>query len=461
MDKKPILRLALAAACLVAAVVLILMASLSGARAQDEGNDQFWLQERARQRQLQQKQVQQRHQPQRPVIYQRPTHLIRRAKPVRGFTRAELPKNSSPTGPGAPATSAPTPTVDLPPAPAAPLLGQAERIVPKSKNAFRVAVIGDGLARMLGKGLTDAYADRDDVTILNRAHDDTGLVQEDYFNWIKASQDIASASPHIDMAVIMIGSDDRQAIRDSSGVYEPMAPKWKQIYASRAEAVAAIFHSRKIPLVWVGTPIMKDASLSDAMLDLNDIYRASAERDGASYLDVWDLFADERGHYELYGPDVNGETAKVRAADGVGFTRAGARKLAQVVENEIKRVMDGLKPQIDPAIAGIAPQVAPAEPLLPARLTSPSTRSRRGLDDLRALLPAPAAPIAPVIPIKPAAGPVVALTTPVVAPDGQLVTRSLVRSSSGGMKRVDEALKDGRPITARPGRADDFSWPQN
>lgn len=455
-------RLVWAVARLVAVAVIGIAASLSGARAHDESNAQFWLQERARQKLLQQqRQVQLRRQQQRrPVIYQRPTHLIRRAKPVRGFTRASLPPAPSPPG-------TPTLTPSSSPAPATsrgstpPASEKAAAPAPKSGDAFTVAVMGDGLAAALAAGLTDAYADRPDISILSRVRNSSGLVRDDYFNWIKAAQTLTAGPQHIDMAVMMIGSNDHQPLRDSSGVYPPFSPQWTQIYASRVETIDSIFQKKKIPLAWVGMPIMKERSLSDAMLSLNDILRGTAQKDGATYLDIWDLFTDETGQYALYGPDVNGDTAKLRGFDGVNFTPAGGLKLAQVVETEIKRVMDEKRPRIDPAIAGIAPQLAPAEPLVPARLISPSTGSGRASNDLRAMLPAPAAPIHPVIPVKPAAGPVVALTAPVVAPNGQLATTSPIPSSSDGMKRVQDALTDGRPIATRPGRADDFTWPRN
>ena len=39
------------------------------------------------------------------------------------------------------------------------------------------------------------------------------------------------------------------------------------------------------------------------------------------------------------GPDFEGQIRRLRAGDGVHFTRAGARKLAHYVEREIRRVM--------------------------------------------------------------------------------------------------------------------------
>ena len=54
-------------------------------------------------------------------------------------------------------------------------------------------------------------------------------------------------------------------------------------------------------------------------------------------IDIWDGFVDEDGRYAQSGPDVEGQTRRLRTSDGVYFTQAGARKLAHYVEREVQR----------------------------------------------------------------------------------------------------------------------------
>jgi uncharacterized protein len=457
-----------------AAVAALLLLALSGATAlaqSDEGNAEFWLQERA----LQQRQRVEQQQ-RRAVLYQRPTHLIRREKPVRGFTLSEPAASPRTSAPASEKPVAAQPQPQTAPG-AAPALSpnsnpvDAQTATPDQKNiqkpmtaptrTFTVAVIGDSLGQFLEEGLADIYADRPEVVILKQARESTGLVRDDYFNWVQAASKLASGNQHVDLAIMMIGSNDRQPIEDAAAVYDPLTPQWKRIYAERVDAISKALRNKGIPFLWVGAPIMRSGPLSDAMLALNDIYKTNVEKEGGTYLDVWDLFSDDSGQYALYGPDVNGDTARLRSSDGVHFTQAGARKLAQFVEPHIDQLMDQSKPKPDQPIAGVAPLVAPAEPLL-ARVrvegARPAEATRGGLGDLRNLVPAPAAPLPPVIPIRPPAGPVVALTAPVVAPDGKLVSHALVQSSSEG-ENVEQMLSEGAPIQPRPGRADNFQWP--
>jgi uncharacterized protein len=65
-------------------------------------------------------------------------------------------------------------------------------------------------------------------------------------------------------------------------------------------------------------------------------------------------------------------------------------------------------------------------------------------------------------PPKPIAGPVLPLTAPVLAPGGQLATRvtSTGPANNEARKLIDQTLQQGKPVTPKPGRADDFSWPR-
>jgi hypothetical protein len=61
---------------------------------------------------------------------------------------------------------------------------------------------------------------------------------------------------------------------------------------------------------------------------LDELYRGRAEKAGIAYVDIWDGFVDDQGRYAVQGPDFEGQIRRLRTADGVHFTKAGAVKLA-------------------------------------------------------------------------------------------------------------------------------------
>ncbi len=303
---------------------------------------------------------------------------------------------------------------------------------------FFVAVIGDSLGQTLAQGLTDAFADQPEVSILREAKVDSGLVRDDFYDWTKTTQDLLASGKRIDFAVMMIGSNDRQTLRDGKGgAFEPLSPQWKETYVSRIEAIAAMFRDKKIPLVWVGLPVLKNEKLSADANAFNDLYREYAGKAGATYIDVWEAFANEAGEYSPTGPDMNGQIVKLRASDGVHFTEAGALKLAHFVEPEIRRTFEEAKDKETPESPAIS---APAEASLPPADAAPAN----GATQAAPSVPAPPAP-------KPIAGPVLPLTGPVRAPGGELASRT------GAARPIIDQEQPGQP---KPGRADDFSWPR-
>ncbi len=296
---------------------------------------------------------------------------------------------------------------------------------------------------MLAQGLSEAFENRPEVAILRKAKENSGLVRNDFFDWTEATRDLLASGEKIDFAVMLIGSNDRQSLRDVNGSYEPRSPEWQAAYTQRIETIAAMFRDKKIPLVWVGLPILRSERLSADALAFNEFYRTYAEKAGATYIDIWEAFADEAGQYSAFGPDINGQTVRLRAGDGVHFTKAGARKLAHFVEPEIRRNLGKVLPNT-------APEPNPANVPNHDGTETPASVSA---------LPGTEAPPAP----KPVAGPILPLTGPVLAPGGELATQTTTAGTANNTARtlIEQTLQQGLPLAPKPGRADDFSWPRN
>ncbi len=305
---------------------------------------------------------------------------------------------------------------------------------PAVPPSFFVAVLGDSLGQMLAQALTTSLSNRPEVEVLHEAKEDSGLIRDDYYDWPKAAHDLVTGAQKINIAVMMIGSNDHQTLHDSTGSYDPGSEQYEQIYAARIEAVAKAFHDAKIPLIWVGLPIMKSDRYSKAMASLNDMYRQYASKDGATYIDIWEDFVDDNGQFSAYGPDVDGQVVRLRALDGVHFTKAGALELASFVEPQIRQILEGETPQDDAALAKIE-TTAPAGTNLPAANAA-------------------------VAPVKPPIGPVLPLTGPVLSAGGQLATLTPASAGANTASLVEQTFVDGRRHLSMAGRADDFIWPR-
>jgi hypothetical protein len=121
---------------------------------------------------------------------------------------------------------------------------------------------------------------------------------------------------------------------------------------------------------------------------------------------------------------VDGQTRRLRAPDGVYFTKYGARKLAHFVEREINRVMS----------AKLTPAALPVD-------TQPSTPRTSGQV------------------ARPVVGAVVPLTLGAVPNSGELLGGGNTRPAASD-PIASRVLVKGEPVSPLKGRADDFIWPQ-
>jgi hypothetical protein len=312
------------------------------------------------------------------------------------------------------------------------------------RPTFFIDVLGDSLAGYTAGGLSEAFADKPEVSIANKTRDASGLVREDYYDWPKAAREIATGKEHVDFVVVMIGVNDLQAMRDGSEALETLSDRWRALYAQRVEAMVAPLTAARIPVAWVGLPPMRVDRFNADIVKLNEIDKEHAEKAGAKYIDIWDAFADQNGQFDAFGPNVDGQNVKLRGVDGIHFTKAGSRKVAHFLEAEIKRVMDKDKPQNEGAT--LPPDIQQAAGDINAQI--------------RREMGAPEEPGAPALtePPKPLAGPILSLTAQPVSRDGALVAREAIPSDEP--TAVTRVLRFGEPVDPRSGRADDFSWPR-
>jgi hypothetical protein len=290
------------------------------------------------------------------------------------------------------------------------------------------------------------FADNEDVAVVSKTRGGSNLVRSDPADWPNHIGAALDSDQKASLAVVMLGSNDRQALKEGDESVELLSDRWQELYRQRVDAILRAFQERNIRVVWIGLPPMKSSKISEDLLAINEIYRESVQRHGETYVDIWPGFVDEENRYTSSGPDVDGEPARLRANDGVSFTKAGARKVAHFADADIKRILEsgqaGTSMANTPNPAAAAPDGQPGS-------------------SIEAALPAAPDAVAPVaLPSKPLVGPVLPLTRPEVAPEGTLVSEP-PKLNGDHAYPVQRVLRTGIPPNSQPGRADDYRWPRS
>ena len=282
-----------------------------------------------------------------------------------------------------------------------------------------VIVMGDSLADQLAQGLADAFfEERPEIAIVKKTRGSSGLVRADFYDWPAQAPGLIE-NEKVNAIVIMLGSNDRQTLRDEKGAYEIRSDRWRELYVARIDAMISAVKPKGVPVIVVGQPSMVHPRLHADMPYINEILRERALALGALYVDVWDGFVNENDQFITMGPALDGQTRRLRIADGVHFSRAGARKLGHYVERDLIRLFD--QRGGTPTIPLDGPESTPAG--------------------------------------RPIAGPVLPLTQP-AGPVGQLAGGD-ARSPGNGDGTATRVLVEGMPVEPVAGRADDFRWPRS
>jgi hypothetical protein len=338
-----------------------------------------------------------------------------------------------------------------------------------------VVVIGDSMADWLGYGLDENYAEQPEIGVERKIRATSGLVRYDAKNealdWPQAaSEALANAKPNA--IVVMLGLNDRVPLREKApaqpkpkgepaqganqsasqatqappadaeappqtagqtaskqpvpgGPYDFHTDQWAALYVKRIDAMIAALKSKGVPVIWVGLPAIRGTKASSDLSYLDELYRERAERAGIIYVDIWDGFVDEDGDFAMQGPDFEGQIRRLRTADGVYFTKAGAVKIASYVDRELRRVM--------PSSVAVAPVAVPGpEP-------TPKSGSASARPD-----------VGPVLPLTSSAG-----------DHGS----ELLGGKDSTQTKFDpiaaKVLSRGESLAAPAGRADNFSWPRS
>ena len=350
--------------------------------------------------------------------------------------------------------------------------------------ASHILVLGDSMADWLAYGLEDALSETPEFGVTRKHRTYSGLLRyeprADTPDWAQAAREIIAAEKP-NFIVMMVGLNDRQAIRERAPVpapargaaakpaaSQPAAPpqaqpkeseqhdaehpeqlsiaapeaprgarvagthefrsdKWAELYSKKIDDTIAALKSRGVPVFWVGLPSVRGQRSTSDMVYLNELYRTRAEKNGITFIDVWDGFVDEGGRFALQGPDFEGQTRRLRTADGVHFTKAGARKLAHYVEREITRL--AARGPVAVALPASEPQ-----PQTPAAKTGGATA-------------------------RPLAGPVMPLTAAANVGEDGLLGGSGARPAHDHVT-VTRVLVKGEAVEPPAGRGDDFAWPR-
>jgi hypothetical protein len=226
-------------------------------------------------------------------------------------------------------------------------------------TVHQFVVLGDSQGQGIAGALQRAALRDRSYKVIDKTVPGTGICQKSQADW-QADIDQATDGRHPDVAIVMLGTNDRLALRNEAGKALPFKSEgWRRLYGDRLGQILKSLAAAKVPVIWLGLPIVRDADYAGDLQVLNGLYEQAAGDAHAEYLPLWDAVVDEKGEYAAYGPGLDGQTKRMRQDDGIHFTPAG---YDLIVANKLMPRIAGLLHAPQTAQSAVAPAAAAAAP---------------------------------------------------------------------------------------------------
>ncbi len=245
--------------------------------------------------------------------------------------------------------------------PAASVAQKADPLKPKTpfsyiksqKPKYEVFVLGDSIAAGMWAGLRRISKGDRRLSFKGRYKEESGFARPDRYDWNSAIEKLAT-SQNIDIAIVMLGANDRQNFRNASGTFQFGSDEWLASYKQALDKFFAQLKRIGAAVYVAGLPPMAQPAYDRAAKFISGIQREQAEKQGIKFIPVRQAFTNERDEFVWEGPDGTGNVRRLRAKDGIHFYKRGNNKLANLILDVVKKDLEDAGKNVAPDVASEA-----------------------------------------------------------------------------------------------------------
>lgn len=200
----------------------------------------------------------------------------------------------------------------------------------------QVFFAGDSMMQGVAPHLQHRLQHRHAIKSINLSKQSTGLAYTKLFDWVNTIKNTINQNPNIKLLVVFLGPNDLWDIPNpKTGKYTRFGSKeWAEVYSGRIESIIKHAHSKKVQVIWLGPPTMQKADLNKHMIWLNDVIAKEVNKNNSLFIDTRPLLGGRDNRYKetlLH----QGKNVKIRTTDGIHFTPAGQKIIAEAVWQHI------------------------------------------------------------------------------------------------------------------------------
>lgn len=210
---------------------------------------------------------------------------------------------------------------------------QAQRLTLTSQD--KIFFAGDSMMQGVAPHVQQ-YLQQYHIQSVNLSKQSTGLAYPSFFDWPKTIEQTLKQYPDIKILAIFLGPNDPWDMMSPSTkkMLRFASEEWKVEYQSRIAHILDLAKQHQVQVIWFTPPNMKQAKLNKQMIDLNEIIKEELKKHDVLMIDTRPLVGGKHDVYNDYLVK-DGQSIKMRSADGIHFTPQGQKILAEVLQQHL------------------------------------------------------------------------------------------------------------------------------
>ena len=202
---------------------------------------------------------------------------------------------------------------------------------PERPRVQRILFAGDsmmqGIAPIIMRKLKASHPE---WVLRNESLESTGLTVKRRLDWVeKIKTEIVEHN--LTTVAVFLGPNDPWDIYEKKQVIRFPSPEWEAVYSARVSEICEFAKAKKVHLIWVGLPTMKEKRVHSGATVQNPIFRDNMHRYGFDFISTEALIGRLDQPYVRYITDDAGKKINLRADDGIHFSPQGLQRIAAAV----------------------------------------------------------------------------------------------------------------------------------
>lgn len=206
----------------------------------------------------------------------------------------------------------------------------ARSVIHSVSNPLAVYMFGDSQVFSLGSGLARLAGKNGPVKIDFLAIHSSGFIRDDYYDWPAKLSDEFAAN-HYDAAVMMLGMNDYQSFRDSTGaIIKKKTSEWEEAYKEKCRALIDLALQSVSRVYWIGMPVVKNSTYNESLSYIDSVQASLAAEYSPDVLVRVPLSDTIPGEGKKYAASIDtggGKMLRVMEGDGSHFTVEGGERV--------------------------------------------------------------------------------------------------------------------------------------